>query len=352
MDDFARRPAEERAEIFGEAARRKNTTFAVVEKDFWVCWTLRRLFALADAGESLLFKGGTSLSKVYGLIDRFSEDIDLSIARSRLGSVDDHDPANVSGTKARERSLDKLAEAARKFVREELRESLTAAIRVELGEGSEFRLDRDEIDKDGQTLLFEYPRAKGIDSQRGSDYLRPVVRLEFGARGDQWPDEQGEVRPYAAEEFPELFADPATSVRVLSPKRTFWEKATILHAWYHRPAEKSFLDRQSRHYFDLVRMWGHPVGQAAVRDTTLLEAVAQHKQVFFHEPKARYELAAPGTLRLVPPTARRDELERDYRKMREMIFGQPPTFAELLAGLAAIEEAVNGSAITDAAWDG
>jgi hypothetical protein len=148
---------------------------------------------------------------------------------------------------------------------------------------------------------------------------------------------------YAAAEFPGAFKAPGCKVRVLAAERTFWEKATVLHMWHHAPADKKFRDRQSRHYYDFVRLYEHELGKAAIKDIELLLKVARHKEVFFPAAWARYADARPGSLRLVPPAPRLPELEQDYRKMREMIFSDPPAFEHLLEVLSQIEQAVNGT---------
>jgi hypothetical protein len=130
---------------------------------------------------------------------------------------------------------------------------------------------------------------------------------------------------------------------VLAAERTFWEKATVLHMWHHAPAEKQFRDRLSRHYYDVVRLYEHELGKAAIKDTELLLKVARHKEVFFPAAWARYADARPGTLRLVPPDGRLLELEQDYRKMQEMIFGEAPSFEHLVEVLREIERQVNGA---------
>ena len=149
------------------------------------------------------------------------------------------------------------------------------------------------------------------------------------------------VTPYAAADFPHVFKELGCKVLALAAARTFWEKVTVLHMWHHASADKKFRDRQSRHYYDVVRLYEHELGKAAVKDTDLLLKVARHKEVFVPVAWARYADAKPGTLRIVPPDARLPELEQDYRKMQEMIFGEPPTFKRLLEVLREIEQAVN-----------
>jgi hypothetical protein len=130
-------------------------------------------------------------------------------------------------------------------------------------------------------------------------------------------------------------------VHVLAAERTFWEKATILHAWHHAPADKVLRDRQSRHYYDLVRMYEHGIGREAMKNTDLLLKVAEHKSIFFASAAAKYAEARPGMLRLVPPDSRLGELRRDYQRMQEMIFGPTPTFEHVVTVLGEIESAIN-----------
>jgi hypothetical protein len=305
---------------------------------------LKRLFSLPNERAGLIFKGGTSLSKVYGAIRRFSEDVDLSFDRKGLGFAGDADPAASATRKARERSLEALSAKCRAFIQDTYVPSLRAAIAGALhpAEAVEWALSLAGEDEQGLTVLFEYPRTTRTRRATEPAYIQPVVRLEFGARSEHWPALDATIQSYAADELPALFRDPQCQVRVLAGERTFWEKATLLHMWHYAPEEKHFRDRQSRHYYDVVCLYDHPVGRRAVRDLTLLSEVARHKSVFFPAAWAHYELAKPGSLRLVPTTARLPELERDYAKMREMIFDAAPAFAELIAKLKEIESAVNG----------
>ncbi len=142
-------------------------------------------------------------------------------------------------------------------------------------------LELDEDDPAGQTLLFRYPAETRSRAADEPAYIRPVVRLEIGARSDHWPVVEAMVTSYAADAFPGVFKEAGGKVRVLAAERTFWEKATVLHMWHHAPAEKKFRDRQSRHYYDVVRLYEHELGKAAVKDTELLLKVARHKEVFF-----------------------------------------------------------------------
>lgn len=344
MDGIAKAGRETRAELFNEtAAQRGNVTPEVVEKDFWVCWTLKHVFELGPAPAQLIFKGGTSLSKVFGVIERFSEDIDLSLSREDLGFTGDRDPYKAGSGKKQQKLIKDLVARCTEAIAQELLPRLRARFVSILGEEDasaspwSLRIDED----DPQMLNFSYPRGIAPADDTPS-YLRPVVRLELGARSDHWPSESREIQSYAAEVFPEQFEVPTCEVRTLSAERTFWEKVTLLHAESHRPAGTSAGDRLSRHYYDVAKLHQSPIGSRALADGELLKQVIQHKQLFFRSGWTSYDTATHGSFRLVPPKERLTALEADYRAMREnMIFGESFTFDELLAAIAEVEAKLN-----------
>ena len=338
MDTFAREPAEVRAEAFQEAATRMGVQPAIVEKDFWVCWTLKRIFALPDPMAGLVFKGGTSLSKAYGAIARFSEDIDLSLDRHDLGFTDSRDPANPDlGSNARRRLLEELQSEAVVVIGGTLRGAIETACRDALV-GKEFALTIDSDDP--QTLLFTFPEGLGSGAY-GVQYIKPAVRLEFGARSDHVPAENRSLQPYLADQIEGVLAEPQTSVKTLAAERTFWEKATILHALAHRDPAKPLGDRQSRHYADLASLADSAAKDSALADLSLLEAVARHKSIFFAAAWAEYGAARPGSLKLSPPPELERVLRKDYETMREMFFHEPTPFDEMMERIAALETEIN-----------
>lgn len=338
MDEFARWPADDRADLFAAAASNRGLNPAIMEKDFWVCWTLRRVFTLPQSPAGLIFKGGTSLSKAYGVIERFSEDVDLAFDRTDLGFGGDRDPMAAPTRKKRRQSIADLKRSCIELVAGRFLNLLSEHCALAIGKSSEpWKLAVAEDDP--LTLLFTYPRKQ--DARTMSPYVRPAVRLEFGARSDHWPAEDATITPYVAEEFPDRIPDAVCHVRVLSGARTFWEKATILHQWHHAPDDKAFPDRQSRHYYDLACLAEHEIAGSALADLDLLARVADHKSVFFESAWPRYDLARPGTLRLLPQSTRLKALETDYAKMREMIFGEPPRLEWILSTLKSLEAKVN-----------
>jgi hypothetical protein len=338
VDEVARWAARDRADLFTEAASKLGLHPAILEKDFWVCWTLKRLFDLQDS-PPLVFKGGTSLSKVYSVIRRFSEDIDLSFDRRYFGYENDRDPAKAPTNKGRDRLLDEMSADVERHIETALIPQLAGDIGSLLGTDAVWKLTKHE--KDAKNVVFQYP-----PSLTGGtlDYVRPAVLIELGARGDPWPTETRSIIPYAAQERSDVFRDPVCNVVVLEAKRTFWEKATILHALFHRPPGKAVGERHSRHYYDLALLAPTEHGERALAEPALLGHVAKHKSVYFAQASARYDLACPGTLRLVPSGEQLEELSSDYSKMSDMIFDRPPPkFSELLLVLIELEKKINGT---------
>lgn len=325
MERVARLSARERSELFSESATLKGTTPAIVEKDFWVTWVLNRLFQQPDLARLLMFKGGTSLSKVYHLIERFSEDIDLVLDwRILIGE----DPlAERSKTKQAQLNT-ALNQQAQQYIGGELLRLVEVALNgvcvCNVG------------GNDPHIININYPAAFS------DNYLRPEVLLKIGPLASWLPYEERRISCYAADAFPDVFEQHECMVRVIKAERTFWEKATILHHEAHRPVENPQSPRYSRHYYDLVKMAQSPVKESALADTGLLASVVEFKKRFYPRGWARYDLAQPGTLELVPKEHILASVRYDYRAMKNMIFGEPPEFEEILAVLQELQEEING----------
>ncbi|WP_246696336.1 nucleotidyl transferase AbiEii/AbiGii toxin family protein [Mesorhizobium sp. SARCC-RB16n] len=224
----------------------------------------------------------------------------MSFDRADLGYTGDRDPEKEGISRKKSGQLiDDLVGDVEEHIADWLLPALRAAILQELGEPQhdEWSLMIDEAE--AQTLNFHYPVVLPTAQYQGVAYITPRVKLELGARGDPWPAEKTIIRPYAAEDFPDFFVDPDTTVTVLSARRTFWEKATALHTEAHRPAEAATPQYFSRHYYDLAMILASDEGSAAAADLGLLATVAKHKATFFRSGWANYDTARPGTLRLV-----------------------------------------------------
>ena len=340
MDGVAVRDVGFRRRLFEETGSRMNLDPLIVEKDFWVCWTLNHLFNLPDLRKHLVFRGGTLLSKVYGVIHRFSEDLDLTINKVFFGFEGDSDPANQKSNKKRNRLIGQMVAACSQFVGSDLRRKLDELFAHYLKESKEqWEVLIDEQDRDRQTLLFHYPGA--VDLVSGY-YVDPSVKLEFGCRSDPWPTIRARIKPYAADLFPDVFSNNKDcEVIALKAERTFWEKATILHQEANRSKDRPFPLRFSRHYYDLAMLAQSCFRDSALKDYDLLEVVAQHKKLFFRCGWAKYDEARPGTLRLLPPDFRLPELKKDYDKMQIMMFEKSPSFQDIMDILLELESTIN-----------
>ncbi|MCC5848777.1 MAG: nucleotidyl transferase AbiEii/AbiGii toxin family protein [Verrucomicrobia bacterium] len=333
-DRFLALTSHERRELMEEASRLTGLAPIILEKDFWVCHTLHHLFSLPEWKDHLIFKGGTSLSKVYGLIHRFSEDVDISIHRDLLGFASpDTDPELATGKEQRRR-LEALQTACTLRIRDGLLPALKSALENmgTLDAPNDLTVDPD----DPQTLLYRYPRS-GIT---GPEYLRPVIRIELGARSDAWPAETRTVQSYLGEKFGGGMGE--ASVSALKPERTFWEKATLLHAEAHRDPAQHQPARISRHYHDLASLASSTaLLTRALGDSALRGRVVRHKQIYFRSARAHYEDCIPGNFKLLPPRERLPELERDHQDMLPMFFTTPLDFNTMLQSLQTLETRIN-----------
>ena len=324
MNKIANLPKQQRSELFLETATLMNTTNSIVEKDFWVVWTLDKIFSDDRLNKILMFKGGTSLSKVFNLIGRFSEDIDL-ILDWRL--VSNENPLNDQESKNKQvRFNEQINENAKEYIQNELLPIISQILSP---------LCTCIIAEDGFSINVRYPNA--FDD----NYLRPEILLEIEPLASWLPSDSFEISSFAAQKFPEVFEKTKCSVNTIVAKRTFWEKATILHHEANRPEESPMPTRYSRHYYDLAMMVQSEVKNEALADLNLLQNVVDFKQKFYPRTWAKYEEAIPGTLKLLPPEFRLDSLEKDYKAMGNMIFDKYISFDEIIEILGNLEKEIN-----------
>lgn len=333
----------ERRDLFLSTSARLGTAVQNVEKDFWVCWALDALFnGLPAGGPRLLFKGGTSLSKAFGLIPRFSEDIDVTVFRDDLGQpVDVVELDALSGKKRRAR-LEAVRAACQAYIAGPLLEQLGGLAASAIPDGR-FRLELDADDKDGQTLLFWYPAV----AARSDEYVRSAVKIESGAKSALDPHVAATVTPYVAEDLPDLDMSVG-GVTTVKSERTFWDKVIILHGlrqWHDRRGElRHGGQRVSRHYYDVHQLM--QAGQAVEwqADRALALDCARHARLFFGSADLGLDSAAPGSFTLAPGAAMRDALAKDYEAMAGMVFGTVPPMNDVLESVQRLEEAINAAA--------
>jgi len=254
MNKIANLPKQQRSELFLETATLMNTTNSIIEKDFWVVWTLDKIFSDDRLNKILMFKGGTSLSKVFNLIGRFSEDIDL-ILDWRL--VSNENPLNEQESKNKQVKFnEQINENAKEYIQNELLPIISQILSP---------LCTCIIAEDGFSINVRYPNA--FDD----NYLRPEILLEIGPLASWLPSDSFEISSFAAQKFPQVFEKTKCSVNTIVAKRTFWEKVTILHHEANRPEESPIPTRYSRHYYDLAMMAQSEVKNEALADLELLK---------------------------------------------------------------------------------
>ena len=337
MDKVAQMDRSDRADLFSETAALMGLHPVIVEKDFWVCWLLKQLFTIEKLSGMLVFKGGTSLSKCFNLIQRFSEHLDIAVNFEKLGFSDAKDPrqTDLSHTK-RAILLKEMLQTCRNYIVDQFLPVLNASIQEKLSE-NDWQFQVDSVD--GNIVEFEYPASL----KTGLDYILPRVILELGTHAEPVPNENYDIQPYTAEYFPKLFTQTKCSIATVVARRTFWEKATILHAEYHRPLDNPMPLRYSRHYADVAQMGKSEIVDEAIRDIDLLKKVTTHKDMFYHCGWARYNLAVPGSFHLTPPQERLSVIKRDYRDMTAMFFDEPPDIEDILHQLSVLERQINRS---------
>lgn len=325
-------PEADQEDILRAAAAELGRQATVLEKDIWVCWTLQTLFSIPDA-HPMAFKGGTSLSKVYGAIDRFSEDIDITLDYRHFEADFDPFADGISNTR-----IKKFSERLKDYVKEYANDIVIPFLRSELEKRPTAGLHTVEVDETGEKIWVSYPSV----AEEADDYLKPQVLIELGGRNVIDPNERHRISPYVATLTTELDY-PTSEVVVLSPERTFWEKATLIHVECNRGQLKENPERLSRHWYDLVMLSRHASGQAAVRNRELFEDVVRHKKVFFKAGYANYDDCLANQLRLLPEDEILDGLRADYEKMIDagMMYQRPPGFDEIVESIRRLERDIN-----------
>lgn len=324
----------EREVLFGNAADRAGIgNPAIVEKDFWVCFTMDYLFHKSPWPQSFIFKGGTSLSKAYHVIDRFSEDIDL-IMDWRLLGYGIHEPWAERSKRQQDKFNKNAVSKASEFLTGTFAPQMEKDIGSILVENVAVRMDPN--DKEQCTVNFFYPHVFS------TNYLRPEIRLEIGPLAEWVPSHPVTITSITAEQYPDAFKQANTIVPTVDAERTFWEKVTILHKTAASYEQKGIPSRYARHYYDLYQMSHSAVKEKAFDRKALLEQDIRFKLKFYYAKNASYETAQIGSLRLVPNEDAIKDLSADYDHMKDMIYGKKPSFDEIMESIARLEEEING----------
>jgi len=323
MDRIAYAADKERAAIFEDVADKISSTSFIVEKDFWVSWVLGKIFADEYLTDILCFKGGTSLSKVFKLIERFSEDIDLILSQKIILSKNEklEQPSNTKQAQFNR----EIEERAMYYISTELKEKISSVLGKLCSVNSNIA--------DGHILHVSFPKLFDYN------YINPDIKLEIGPLSLWNPNKKYPVSSYVADAYPELKMK-ASLVPTIKPERTFWEKATILHHEHYRPELSSIPPRYSRHYYDVYKMGHSCVKDEALDNFALLTEVVDFKKRFYPRGWARYDEARTGVLRLQPAEYHMSALRKDYAEMSKMIFGAIPEWDGVLEYMQQLEETI------------
>lgn len=325
-------PLTEQAELLLSLAPIVGRRAQILEKDIWLCQVLDILFSLS-CRKPMAFKGGTSLSKIYKAIDRFSEDIDVTVDYRSL--VPDA-PELSAITSNSQRS--KLSNLLKRELGKHIINELVPALRDSLSTVLPALSVAIEVSDDAEKIWIYYPSA----IENTDDYLRPSILIEFGGRNSTLPQSTQSITADISE-YVENLSFPISQVVVLSAARTFWEKATLIHVECHKPELRQSAERLSRHWYDLARLADHETGLQAVQDKDLLRDVLAIKEAFFRSGYSNYQNCLSGGLRLIPDEPLLDALRQDYQAMlaAQMFYGDIIPFNEIIDRLSMLESAIN-----------
>jgi hypothetical protein len=322
-------PAEKRIAILNQATELTGLPGSAIEKDWWVTLCLEGIFSLPFSRD-IIFKGGTSLSKGWQLIERFSEDIDLAIDRQYFGFEED-----ISKTQ-----IKKLRKISCEFISTEFQNGLTETL-SEWGAGSDCDLHSPsalDSDKDPQTIEIYYQSVF-----ESSQYLPQRVLIEIGSRSLMEPVEKREITSIVSDCFPQSnYATAPFLISTVLPQRTFLEKIFLLHEEFSQSLEKIRIARLTRHLYDLEKLMDTEHGIAAIQDSVLINRIIQHRTKFNPLRGLDYNKHKPEYIKLIPPNEILKAYEKDYNEMRKfMIYGESMTFDTLLKRISVLQERIH-----------
>jgi predicted nucleotidyltransferase component of viral defense system len=328
LNEWLKLSEQNKRNIFAETARQKALPIVSVEKDWWVVHTLNLIFSM-NCSDALIFKGGTSLSKAWNIIERFSEDVDLALDRAFLGFA-----GELSNTK-----IHNLRRASYEF--------LTAKFTPELSEKfkdvgfTDVIVKYQEVnnhDQDPLIVEIYYPKLTEQDT-----YLRPGVLVEIGSRSLKEPNTPRNITAMVSETFNDRpFADKSTFIPTVNPERTLLEKIFLLHEEFQRPAEKIRVERMSRHLYDIEKLSQTPYLQKSLENKELYNTIVTHRNKFSHLSGVDYAKHSPQSIRIVPPADLLPLWEKDYESMtKSMVYGKYLNFNDLIRRICELQETIN-----------
>lgn len=328
MNRFYELPPSDKTAILQQIGQQSGLPAYAVEKDWWVVQALALLFEL-EIGPYLVFKGGTSLSKAWGVIERFSEDIDLAVGRSFFRY--DGELSKSQRTKLRKEANAYISSVVCPELRRCFHERGLTEVIIEPGASK-------SSDQDPTIVNLIYPY---VIASPG--YLQPKVQIEISCRSLDEPHTGRPIISLVDEGLPgQPFSLEAIDIPSVNPERTLLEKVFLLHEEFQRPVDKRRVDRLSRHLYDLYRLSQTAFIDEALKDPALYQAIVNHRKRFTRVSDVDYSLHQPQTIDLLPPQALMKSWEADYRIMQEqMIYGESPGFGDLISGVRELKQKIN-----------
>lgn len=319
---------ETKKNIFEQTSQKVGLPAVAVEKDWWVVNTLKLVFSLSCA-EHLVFKGGTSLSKAWNIIERFSEDIDLALSKEFLGFEGELSKSQVK----------KLREASCKFIAEDFFSELKKKFEESGFQGAALNVI-DRITNDSDPIKIEVAYTSLLDT---NPYLQSRVLIEVGSRSLMDPQTVCSFNSFVSEQFKDQpFAAEGISIPVVNPERTLLEKIFLLHEEFQNSPERMRIERMSRHHYDITKLMKTDFAKIALTDTELFNTIVEHRKQINFLNYVDYSKHEHSKLNIVPPESILADWEKDYNQMKEnMIYGEAPTFKELMEEITKINAAIN-----------
>ena len=331
---------EERKAMIQGVVEARQIDEAAAEKDWWVTAVLYALFH-TSVSEYLLFKGGTSLSKGWDIINRFSEDIDLALSRDYFLDVKQLSCASCTSNT----QIHNLREKGQDFLFGEFKDELTTKL-ADMGLEVTVLTDNDIAnengesrkvphDKDPSVLYVQYPSLYDIQVA----YAIPTVKVEISVLSMSDPYEMRRISSLIEQTYKdeEVDSDLVQTIRTVSPSRTFLEKAFLLCEEFQK--EKPRTHRMTRHFYDLEKLMHTPYAETALNDSVLYREIVEHRRKFYHVGYVDYDKELPATIQIVPSDEQMSAYEADYNEMKEsFIYGQPLTFGELMEKITSLQD--------------
>jgi len=316
MNEFIKLPDKDKINILTQASIRKKLSLRAVEKDWWVTMSLRALFE-CQCCNHIVFKGGTSLSKAWNLIERFSEDIDIAIDRKFFGFDGE----------LKKRQINNLRRASCSYIKDELQHELNQKLRENGIVGYSLLVPEIEATtKDPQIIEIHF------NSLFTPEYVQNKVIIEIGARSLVEPSKDIQLRSIIADYYPDAaYADDYFTVPTVIPQRTFLEKAFLLHEEFQKPPEKIRVERMTRHIYDLEKIMDTDYAHEAMNNTDLYNTIVKHRSTLTAMKEVDYSTHVPEKINFVPPVFILDSWRRDYELMQsDMIYGKSLPFDKLI----------------------